>query len=82
MLVRLAQGNLTQKQKQILAFLGSGEAVTATGLANGLSRELGCSRSALWNNLHALQEAGLVEMGNGMPVRLTPTGQLLVEAGI
>ena len=79
--VSLAQERLTRKQKIILSFLGGGAQVTATSLANGLSRELRCSRSALWNNLHVLQKTGLVEMGNGLPVRLTDAGRL-VEAGI
>lgn len=55
----LANERLTQKQKHILVFISNNQ-VTATSLARRLSRELVCSRSAVWNNLTSLQRAGLV----------------------
>ena len=58
-LIKTAKYRLTAKQKIILEELAN-NALNATRLVNYLASKLGCSKSALWNNIRQLKEIGLV----------------------
>ena len=72
---RIALERLTKKQKHILSFIVSNPC-TPTRLSKVVSADLKCSRSAIFNNLHSLERAGLVEISRGTPVSLTHAGRL------
>lgn len=59
----------------------SEEPRSATGLANLLSRELGCSRSVLFDALRLLGRIGIVNVEAGSPVTLTSVGVLITQGG-
>jgi len=80
-----ASTRLTEKQRQMLSWLGSRyhDELVYTVLIDRLSWELGMPRSTARWNLRGLREAGLIDAGNrenkGIPVSLTSSGQLLAE---
>ncbi len=71
--LRIADERLTTKQKLILKRLLTAKA-TSSCLARTLSKELGCSRTCIFNNLNQLKRCGLVKGKNGCPLRLTGSG--------
>ena len=79
-LAKLARERLTKKQKQILGFLSENGNLTSTALVRTLSKEMKCSRSAVWNNLNSLKHSGLVENEPHRPLKLTAiAGKILRE---
>jgi len=76
--LKFAYERLTAKQKLILKRLPA-EKATSSSLAAALSKELGCSRSCIFNNLNQLRRCGLVDGENGSPLRLTDAGRLVSE---
>lgn len=76
---KLLEERLTQKQKYILEKLSSEtDYYSPTSFTKAVSVGLGCSESAVWNNLNGLKRCGLVE-SNGF-VRLSSCAKTLMEA--
>lgn len=75
---RVVRRVVRDKQKVLLlSMTREGNGVTVTAMVRELSRQLSCSRSALWNNINELKGLNLIECGNGRPVKLTPLGVLV-----
>jgi Fe2+ or Zn2+ uptake regulation protein len=78
---KIIEERLTKKQKAILDFLSKEEnqGKTLYKVVLELSKELNCSRSALYNNINSLKRCGLVANKEGRPLRLTKIGFLILE---
>ncbi len=85
-LLLFARERLTRKQKQILHVLDEWQALNATQLSRVLSKKLGCSQTAVWNNINSLKRAGLISCGTvkdkGKAVALTDAGGIIIKGGI
>ncbi len=81
-LVKLINERLTKKQKLIIDFLSKSEnKFTATSLVRKLSKELNCSKSALWNNLQTLKKCGLLENKAGEAIKLSQISKIVLLGG-
>jgi DNA-binding MarR family transcriptional regulator len=73
---------LTEKQRQLLVWLSESynDEAVYTVLISRLAQELGIPKSTIRWNLKGLREAELIRAGDkdnkGIPVSLTPTGQI------
>jgi hypothetical protein len=75
---KVVEKTLNNKQKILISNLTKeGNGMTVTALVRLFSRQLQCSRSALWNNVNELRDIKLIECGYGRPVKLTPLGVLV-----
>jgi len=83
-LTRTVNERLTKKQKAILLFLSRKENIGKTlyKVVSELSRELPCSKSALYNNINSLKRCGLVTNNHGRPLKLTKVAELILKSGI
>ena len=76
--MKFAEEKLTEKQKIILKRVLAKEE-TSSALAKNLSREIRCSRSAIFNNLNSLKRCGLVDGVKGQVLKLTEVGKIVSE---
>ena len=77
-----ARERLTAKQKAIISFIITHKSSDpVTRVVQQLKKILGCSETAVWNNVAQLKRIGVVSYGDqqtkGQPLRTTPFGKLI-----
>lgn len=77
--VNLADRYMTERRMEILEMMSHEEPKTITSMVSDVSATLNCPKSTVWMNVNLLRELGLIKSGNGMPVKVTAMGMLILE---